>query len=135
MKHLQYGFKMLDGMFIRGSIIKPPYSRITAINLQTGEHAWMVPNGDTPAAIANNPALKGLTIPPTGAQTRPVMLATKTLLFTADGYRYQLAVSRLPFHYSSASPSARWLVTTAKPWIRSSCASQMLSFRCHHFLF
>jgi quinoprotein glucose dehydrogenase len=71
---------------VRGlPIIKPPYSRITAINLRTGEHAWMVPNGDTPAAIANNPALKGLTIPPTGAQTRPVMLATKTLLFTADG--------------------------------------------------
>jgi quinoprotein glucose dehydrogenase len=73
---------------VRGlPIIKPPYSRITAINLKTGEHAWMVPNGDTPAAIANNPALKGLTIPPTGAQTRPVLLATKTLLFTADGYR------------------------------------------------
>jgi quinoprotein glucose dehydrogenase len=73
---------------VRGlPIIKPPYSRITAINLRTGEHSWMVPNGDTPAGIANNPALKGLTIPPTGAQTRPVMLATKTLLFTADGYR------------------------------------------------
>ena len=73
---------------VRGlPIIKPPYSRITAIDLKTGEHAWMVPNGDTPAAIANNPALKGLTIPATGAQTRPVMLATKTLLFTADGYR------------------------------------------------
>lgn len=71
---------------VRGlPIIKPPYSRITAINLRTGDHAWMVPNGDTPAAIANNPALKGLTIPPTGAQTRPVMLATKMLLFTADG--------------------------------------------------
>ena len=73
---------------VRGlPIIKPPYSRITAIDLKTGDHAWMVPNGDTPAAIANNPALKGLTIPATGAQTRPVMLATKTLLFTADGYR------------------------------------------------
>ena len=73
---------------VRGlPIIKPPYSRITAIDLKTGEHSWMVPNGDTPASIANNPALKGLTIPPTGAQTRPVMLATKTLLFTADGYR------------------------------------------------
>jgi quinoprotein glucose dehydrogenase len=73
---------------VRGlPIIKPPYSRITAINLKTGEHAWMVANGDTPAAIANNPALKGLTIPATGAQTRPVILATKTLLFTAEGYR------------------------------------------------
>jgi len=71
---------------VRGlPLIKPPYSRITAINLRTGEHAWMVPNGDTPAAIRNNPALAGLTIPATGAQTRPVMLATKTVLFNADG--------------------------------------------------
>jgi quinoprotein glucose dehydrogenase len=71
---------------VRGlPVIKPPYSRITAINLRTGEHAWMVPNGETPPAIQNNPALAGLTIPPTGAQTRPVLLATKTLLFNADG--------------------------------------------------
>jgi quinoprotein glucose dehydrogenase len=68
-------------------LIKPPYSRITAIDLTTGDHLWMVPNGDTPAAIANHPALKGLTIAPTGSQTRPVLLATKTLLFNADGYR------------------------------------------------
>jgi quinoprotein glucose dehydrogenase len=66
-------------------ILKPPYSRITAINLRTGEHAWMVPNGDTPPAIANNPALAGLTIPATGAQSRPILLATKTVLFNADG--------------------------------------------------
>jgi len=71
---------------VRGlPIVKPPYSRITAIDLNTGEHAWMVPSGDTPEAIRNNPALAGLTIPPTGAQSRPEILATKTLLFTAEG--------------------------------------------------
>jgi quinoprotein glucose dehydrogenase len=71
---------------VRGlPIIKPPYSRITAIDLNTGDHSWMVASGDTPAAIKNNPALAGLTIPPTGAQSRPVILATKTLLFTAEG--------------------------------------------------
>lgn len=71
---------------VRGlPIAKPPYSRITAIDLNTGDHAWMVPNGDTPAAVKNNPVLAGLTIPPTGAQTRPVLLATKTLLLTAEG--------------------------------------------------
>jgi quinoprotein glucose dehydrogenase len=67
-------------------IIKPPYSRITAIDLNTGDHKWMVVNGDTPADIKNNPALAGLTIPPTGAQTRPVVLVTKTLLFNGEGY-------------------------------------------------
>jgi len=71
---------------VRGlPIIKPPYSRITAIDLNTGEHAWMVPSGDTPPAVKSHPALAGLTIPPTGAQSRPVVLATKTLLFTAEG--------------------------------------------------
>jgi quinoprotein glucose dehydrogenase len=73
---------------VRGlPIIKPPYSRITAINLRTGDHAWMVANGDTPAAIANNSALQGLSLPSTGAETRPVLLATRTVLFTAEGYR------------------------------------------------
>jgi quinoprotein glucose dehydrogenase len=71
---------------VRGlPIIKPPYSRITAIDLNTGEHAWMVPSGDTPPDIKNNAALAGVAIKPTGAQSRPVMLATKTLLFTAEG--------------------------------------------------
>jgi quinoprotein glucose dehydrogenase len=71
---------------VRGlPISKPPYSRVTAINLNTGDHAWMMPNGDTPPEIANNPALTGLTIPRTGAQTRPEVLATKTLLFVGEG--------------------------------------------------
>jgi len=66
-------------------LIKPPYSRITAIDLRTGEHLWMTPNGDTPPEIASHPALAGLDMPPTGARTRPVLLATRTLLFNADG--------------------------------------------------
>lgn len=28
---------------------KPPYSRITAIDMNTGEHSWMIPTGETPA--------------------------------------------------------------------------------------
>ncbi|MCH7891461.1 MAG: hypothetical protein IH921_08160 [Gemmatimonadetes bacterium] len=47
-------------------LIKPPYGRITAIDLNTGEHVWMVPNGNTPASIANHPALEGVAIPRTG---------------------------------------------------------------------
>jgi quinoprotein glucose dehydrogenase len=71
---------------VRGlPIIKPPYSRVTAIDLHSGDHAWMIPSGDTPAAIKSNPALQGLEIPATGAQSRPVVLATKSLLFTAEG--------------------------------------------------
>jgi quinoprotein glucose dehydrogenase len=66
-------------------LIKPPYSRITAIDLRTGEHAWMVPAGDTPESIKNNPALAGIDIPRTGSIARPVILATKTLVFTGEG--------------------------------------------------
>jgi quinoprotein glucose dehydrogenase len=66
-------------------LIKPPYSRITAIDLNKGDHVWMAVNGDTPARFKSNPALAGLTIPPTGSTTRPVILATKTLLVTGEG--------------------------------------------------
>jgi quinoprotein glucose dehydrogenase len=73
---------------VRGlPLIKPPYSRITAIDMHRGEHLWWVANGDTPAAVRDNPALAGLTIAPTGAMTRPVILATRTLLLTAEGWR------------------------------------------------
>jgi hypothetical protein len=40
-------------------IIKPPYGRITAIDLNSGDHLWMIPNGQPPDEIQNNPALKG----------------------------------------------------------------------------
>ena len=67
-------------------LLKPPYNRITAIDLNRGEQLWMVPGGDTPDNIKNNPALQGLTIPNTGARTRPAVMATKTLLFATEGY-------------------------------------------------
>ncbi|MFN8580423.1 MAG: PQQ-binding-like beta-propeller repeat protein [Gemmatimonadaceae bacterium] len=67
-------------------LIKPPYNRVTAIDLHNGDHVWMVPGANTPEAITNNPALKGVSVPRTGAFGRPVTLATRTLLFEADGY-------------------------------------------------
>ena len=44
-------------------LMKPPYGRITAYNMNKGEIAWQIPNGDTPPAVKNNPALKGLNDP------------------------------------------------------------------------
>ncbi len=71
---------------VRGlPIVKPPYGRITAINMDSGDHVWQVANADTPASIANNPALAGLTIPRTGVATRSGLLLTKTLLFAGEG--------------------------------------------------
>jgi quinoprotein glucose dehydrogenase len=66
-------------------IWKPPYSRIQAIDMNTGEHIWEIPNGDTPERIKNHPALRGLNLPPTGQQGHAVMMTTRTLLITAPG--------------------------------------------------
>jgi quinoprotein glucose dehydrogenase len=66
-------------------LLKPPYGRITAIDLNTGDHVWMIPNGDTPDNVKNHPALKGLDIPRTGKSAHANLLATKTLLFYGEG--------------------------------------------------
>jgi quinoprotein glucose dehydrogenase len=66
-------------------IVKPPYGRITAIDLTTGDHMWMVANGDTPDWIKNHPALKGVNVPPTGRYEHVGLMVTKTLLFAGEG--------------------------------------------------
>ena len=66
-------------------ILKPPWGRITAIDLNTGDHVWMMPNADTPARVKNNPALRGITLPRTGHQERSGIMVTKTLLFAGEG--------------------------------------------------
>lgn len=63
---------------------KPPYSRITAIDMNTGEHAWMIPTGETPDRIKNNPALAGIDIGNTGTGALVPMVATSTMLVYSD---------------------------------------------------
>ena len=66
-------------------IMRPPYGRITAIDLQSGNHLWWIPNGDTPATIRNNPALAGVELPRTGVPNQSGIMLTKTLLFSGEG--------------------------------------------------
>ena len=67
-------------------LIKPPYSRISAIDLDKGEIRWQVPHGATPDLVRDHPALKGLNIPPTGRLGNNVgTLVTKTLLIAGEG--------------------------------------------------
>ena len=66
-------------------IWKPPYSRIIAIDMHTGEFLWETPNGDTPRHIREHPRLKGLEVPPTGQLVHGITMPTKTLLLTAPG--------------------------------------------------
>jgi quinoprotein glucose dehydrogenase len=68
----------IDGL----PLIKGPYGRITAINLNTGTHVWTTPNGDGPRY---HPLLKGLNLPPLGIPNRPAPLLTRTLLFLGEG--------------------------------------------------
>jgi quinoprotein glucose dehydrogenase len=66
-------------------IVKPPWGRITGIDLNTGEHVWMIPNGDTPENIENHPLLRDVELPRTGKMSRAMLLVTKTLLFSGEG--------------------------------------------------
>ena len=66
-------------------IIKPPWGRITAIDLNTGDHVWMVANGETPDCVKNHPALEGVEIPDTGKPERSGIMVTRTLLFAGEG--------------------------------------------------
>ena len=62
---------------------KPPYTRMTAIDMNTGEHAWMVPTGRGDR-IRNHPLLRGLDLPPLGGDAgRSGPLLTRTLLIHA----------------------------------------------------
>ena len=69
-------------------LLKPPYSRMTAIDLNTGEHAWWVPTGNGDR-YRNHPRLRHLNLPPLGGDNGSNgPLLTKTLLIyclTAGG--------------------------------------------------
>ena len=65
-------------------LIKPPYGRINAINLDSGDILWQVPHGETPEAIRNHPALKGLNIPRTGRPGQVGTLVTRTLVIAGE---------------------------------------------------
>ena len=66
-------------------LVKPPWGRITALDMKTGQKAWTIANDDTPSFIAEHPALEGVSVPRTGRQTRAGLLATRTLLFAGTG--------------------------------------------------
>jgi quinoprotein glucose dehydrogenase len=63
-------------------LLKPPYSRMTAIDMNTGEHLWMTPLGDGDR-IRRHRMLRHLDLPPLGGDGRGNPLVTKTLLITA----------------------------------------------------
>jgi quinoprotein glucose dehydrogenase len=73
---------------------KPPYGRITAIDLARGEIAWQIAHGETPDEIRNHPALQGLTIPRTGRVGRIGTLTTRSLVIAGEGGTFTLPDGR-----------------------------------------
>ncbi len=79
------GAEVAPPILVQGlPLVKPPYARITAINLNTGDTAWQIPHGDTPDNIKNHPALRGVNIPRTGRIGRIGTLVTKTLVIAGE---------------------------------------------------
>lgn len=62
------------------SLFKPPYSRVTAVDVNRGENVWTAPLGEGPR---DHPLLKPLNLPPLGSNFPGSPLLTKTLLFVA----------------------------------------------------
>jgi quinoprotein glucose dehydrogenase len=81
------------GLTVQGlPLIKPPWGRITAIDLNKGDILWQVAHGETPDLVKNHPALKGVNIPRTGrtggaggSSGGIGTLVTKTLLISGEG--------------------------------------------------
>jgi quinoprotein glucose dehydrogenase len=74
------------GLSVQGlPLVKPPWGRITATDLNKGEQVWQIAHGETPDNVRNHPALKGLKIPRTGRPGRIGLLVTKTLLIAGEG--------------------------------------------------
>ena len=71
---------------IRGlPLVKPPWGRISAIDLKTGDIIWQIAHGETPDNVREHPDLQGMTIPRTGRQGRVGTLITKTLVIAGEG--------------------------------------------------
>jgi len=77
------------GVNVQGlPLIKPPYDRITAYDMKTGELIWQKTHSATPDDIKNHPALQGVNLPPRLGQPGRTFigtLTTKTLLIAGDG--------------------------------------------------
>jgi len=90
----------LDGL----PIWKGPVGRITAIDMNTGEHLWVTPNGDAPQAqqdlIRNHPLVQGLAgVEINRGRSGPAaMLVTPTMLVaggqTADNTAHIFAIDK-----------------------------------------
>ena len=80
---MEYWSPNREAPYIDGiPLTKPPWGRITAIDMNQGDHIWQVANGDS---LSDHPSLENLDLQSLGIASRPVALVTKTLLFIGEG--------------------------------------------------
>ncbi len=63
---------------------KPPYNRLSAYDMDTGERLWWIPMGETPAAVRNHPALQGVDTSGFGGGSSSLQMVTGSLLLTTS---------------------------------------------------
>jgi quinoprotein glucose dehydrogenase len=73
-------------------LFKPPYGRITAYDMQSGEIDWQVANGEGPR---DHPAIMHLNLPRLGNPGRAAPLLTKSLLFVGEGSPAMITTARI----------------------------------------
>jgi quinoprotein glucose dehydrogenase len=80
------------------AVYKGPYSRITAIDMNTGEHLWWIPVGETPDRVTNHALLEGVDTSRWGSGRQAAQIVTPSmLLYTGnggDGTPYLFAVDK-----------------------------------------
>jgi quinoprotein glucose dehydrogenase len=86
-------------------IHKPPYSTLTAIDLNKGEHAWQIPLGDMPS-LSEHPLLKDVDLPPLGIG--PPQHGQSGPLVTAGGLVFISASSPYLYAYDKATGELVW---------------------------
>ncbi len=92
-------------------LFKPPYGRITAIDMNRAEIVWQVPNGNGPR---NHPAIRHLNLGRLGWPGRPSPLATGSLLFVGEGSDARNSGGRVP-----VGMPAEIVTNYGEPWFRA----------------
>ncbi len=92
-------------------IYKPPYSKITAIDMNTGEHLWWIPVGDTPQRYLDHPMLQGVELPEsTGTGRQAAQMVTPNLLIHTGN-----ATDGTPMLYAVDKATGERLASIALP--------------------
>ena len=64
---------------------KPPYSRLNAYDMNTGERIWWIPIGDAPEDVVNHPALQGVNTSEFGSGQSSIQIVAGDLLLATEG--------------------------------------------------